>query len=152
MVIYSIASNCKCRAVSNTVHFPFHKWDVSSCKFCSCQDASMVNCEQACKALVESYALTGCGKVLKGSKVKYAWDASSCSSVHFPFHKWDVSSCKFCSCQDASMVNCEQACKALVESYALTGCGKVLKGSKVKYAWDASSCSSGISNDELTCA
>ncbi|CAF1060294.1 unnamed protein product [Rotaria sp. Silwood1] len=72
--------HCKCRAVSNTVHFPFHKWDVSSCKFCSCQDASMVNCEQACKALVESYALTGCGKVLKGSKVKYAWDASSCSS------------------------------------------------------------------------
>jgi len=71
---------CKCKAVSNTVHFTFHSWDVSSCKLCSCNDASMVNCEQACKSMVESYALTGCGKTIKGSKVKYSWDAGSCSS------------------------------------------------------------------------
>jgi hypothetical protein len=50
------------------------------------------------------------------------------------------------------MVNCEQACKSMVESYALTGCGKTIKGSKVKYSWDAGSCSSGISNVEYTCA
>ncbi|CAF2632287.1 unnamed protein product [Rotaria sp. Silwood2] len=70
---------CKCKAVSNTVHFPFHSWDISSCKLCSCKDAAMVKCEEACKAMVQSYALTGCGKVIKGSKVKYSWDASSCS-------------------------------------------------------------------------
>jgi len=50
------------------------------------------------------------------------------------------------------MVNCEQACKTMVESYARGGCGKVVKGSKVKYSWEASSCSSGISNLEYTCA
>jgi hypothetical protein len=50
------------------------------------------------------------------------------------------------------MVNCEQACKSMVESYTQTGCGKVVKGSKVKYSWEASSCSSGISNGEYTCA
>ncbi|CAF1433814.1 unnamed protein product [Adineta steineri] len=70
---------CKCKAVSNTVHFPFHSWDISSCKLCSCNDAAMVNCEKACKAMIESYSLTGCGKVIKGSKVKYSWDAGSCS-------------------------------------------------------------------------
>ncbi|CAF1053498.1 unnamed protein product [Adineta steineri] len=71
--------SCKCKAVSNTVHFPFHSWDISSCKLCSCNDAAMVNCEQACASAVQSYATTGCGKVTKGSKVKYSWDASSCS-------------------------------------------------------------------------
>ncbi|UJR14184.1 hypothetical protein I4U23_001179 [Adineta vaga] len=71
---------CKCKAVSNTVHFPFHSWELSSCKLCSCKDAAMVNCEEACRSMVESYARTGCGKVIKGSKVKYSWDASSCSS------------------------------------------------------------------------
>ncbi|CAF0737954.1 unnamed protein product [Adineta ricciae] len=70
---------CKCKAVSNTISFPFHSWDISSCKLCSCKDAAMVNCEQACKSMVESYARTGCGKVIKGSKVKYSWEASSCS-------------------------------------------------------------------------
>ncbi|CAF2576551.1 unnamed protein product [Rotaria sp. Silwood2] len=72
--------HCKCKAVSNTIYFPFHKWDVSSCKLCSCNDVSMTNCEKACKSLVETYALTGCGKVIKGSKVKYSWEASSCSN------------------------------------------------------------------------
>ncbi|UJR12312.1 hypothetical protein I4U23_016489 [Adineta vaga] len=71
---------CKCKAVSNTVHFPFHSWDISSCKLCSCNDAAMTNCEQACKTMVETYAKTGCGKVIKGSKVKYSWEASSCSN------------------------------------------------------------------------
>ncbi len=71
---------CECKAVSNTVHFPFHSWDISSCKLCSCKDAAMTNCEQACKTMVENYALTGCGKTIKGSKVKYSWEASSCSS------------------------------------------------------------------------
>ena len=50
------------------------------------------------------------------------------------------------------MTNCEQACKTMVESYAKTGCGKVIKGSKVKYSWDASTCSSGVSSVEYTCA
>ncbi|CAF1444966.1 unnamed protein product [Adineta ricciae] len=72
--------SCKCKAVSNTIHFTFHSWDISSCTFCSCKDAAMANCEQACKSAVESYANTGCGKTIKGSKVKYAWDAGSCSS------------------------------------------------------------------------
>ncbi|CAF1567296.1 unnamed protein product [Rotaria magnacalcarata] len=75
-----ISRKCKCKAVSNTIHFSFHSWDISSCKFCSCNDAAMTNCEQACKTMVESYANTGCGKVIKGSKVKYSWEASTCSS------------------------------------------------------------------------
>ena len=50
------------------------------------------------------------------------------------------------------MVNCEQACKTMVQTYALTGCGKVIKGSKVRYSWEASSCSGGISKEEYTCA
>jgi len=40
----------------------------------------------------------------------------------------------------------------MVENYARTGCGTVVKGSKVKYSWEASSCSSGISDLEYTCA
>jgi len=50
------------------------------------------------------------------------------------------------------MTNCEKACATMVENYALTGCGKVVKGSKVKYSWEASSCSKGISSLEYTCA
>ena len=50
------------------------------------------------------------------------------------------------------MTHCEQACQVLVQSYAQTGCGKIIKGSKVKYSWEASSCSSGLSNTEYTCA
>ena len=50
------------------------------------------------------------------------------------------------------MISCEQACKTMVEAYAKGGCGKVIKGSKVKYSWEASSCSSGISSIEYTCA
>ncbi|CAF0768570.1 unnamed protein product [Adineta steineri] len=71
---------CKCKAVSNTINYSFHSWDISSCKFCSCKNAAMVNCEQVCGTMVENYARTGCGKVIKGSKVKYSWKASSCSS------------------------------------------------------------------------
>ncbi|CAF1315504.1 unnamed protein product [Rotaria sordida] len=72
--------------------------------------------------------------------------------IHISYHSWDISSCKLCSCSNAAMVNCEQACKALVESYALTGCGKLTKNTKVKYAWEANKCSSGLSKNELTCA
>jgi hypothetical protein len=50
------------------------------------------------------------------------------------------------------MTNCEQACKTMVENYARTGCGKTIKGSKVKYSWEASSCSSGIGSGEYICA
>jgi hypothetical protein len=50
------------------------------------------------------------------------------------------------------MTSCEQSCKSMVESYARGGCGNVIKGSKVKYSWEASSCSSGVSNIEYTCA
>ena len=70
---------CKCKAVSDTVHFPFHKWEISSCKLCSCSDAAMTNCEAACKAMVQTYAMTGCGKLTKGSKIKYSYEASSCN-------------------------------------------------------------------------
>lgn len=72
-------SSCECKAVSNTLHIPFHSSGISSCKLCLCNDPAMVNCEQACKSLVQSYAQTGCGKIPKGSKVKYSWKASSCS-------------------------------------------------------------------------
>ncbi|CAF1058357.1 unnamed protein product [Adineta ricciae] len=85
LLIHTINGNvfsrkCECKAVSNTVHVPFHSWKISSCKFCSCRNAAMINCEQACKTMVETYARTGCGKTVKGSKVKYSWKASSCSS------------------------------------------------------------------------
>ena len=60
--------------------------------------------------------------------------------IHGIFHRVN-----FVHCNDAAMINCEQACKALVQSYAQTGCGKIVKGSKVKYSWEASSCSSGLS-------
>ena len=50
------------------------------------------------------------------------------------------------------MVNCEEACRSAVEMYAKTGCGKTLSGSKVKYSWDAGSCTSGISTAEYICA
>ncbi|UJR08384.1 hypothetical protein I4U23_012655 [Adineta vaga] len=75
-----ISRKCQCKAVSNTYHVPYHSWTISSCKFCSCKNAAMINCEQACKTMVESYARTGCGKGIQGSKVKYSWKASSCSS------------------------------------------------------------------------
>ena len=50
------------------------------------------------------------------------------------------------------MTNCEQACRSAVENYAKGGCGKVTKGSKVKYSWEASTCSSGIGQATFTCA
>ncbi len=50
------------------------------------------------------------------------------------------------------MVKCEEACKSMVENYSKTGCGNVIKGSKVKYSWEASSCSSGVSTAEYICA
>ena len=50
------------------------------------------------------------------------------------------------------MTGCEEACRSQVESYAKTGCGNVISGSKVKYAWDGSSCTSGVSTVEYTCA
>jgi hypothetical protein len=50
------------------------------------------------------------------------------------------------------MQSCEQSCKTMVESYARGGCGKTIKGSKVKYSWEGSSCTSGVSQIEYTCA
>ncbi len=78
-ILFSVY-RCVCKAVSDTVHYPFHSWDISSCKFCSCNDAAMINCESACKIMVENYANTGCGKVIKGSKVKHSYEASNCGS------------------------------------------------------------------------
>ena len=73
-------NRCECKAVSDTIHAPFHTWKVSSCLACDCNDAAVVNCEESCKAVVADYARTGCGKLLKGSKVKYMYDASDCKS------------------------------------------------------------------------
>ncbi|CAF1080483.1 unnamed protein product [Didymodactylos carnosus] len=73
-----ISRKCKCTAVSNTVHYPFHDWEQSSCKFCSCSDPAVVNCQAACKRIVQDYAESGCGKVVKGSIVKHKWDAGNC--------------------------------------------------------------------------
>ncbi|CAF1309410.1 unnamed protein product [Rotaria sordida] len=75
-----ISRECKCKIVSNKLHFPYHSWEISSCKLCGCDDVSMKNCEQACKLMMQAYTITGCGKVVRDSKVKYTWDASSCSS------------------------------------------------------------------------
>ena len=50
------------------------------------------------------------------------------------------------------MTNCEQACRTTVQNYAKSGCGSVVKGSKVKHAWDAGSCTSGIGTEEFICA
>ncbi|CAF2710548.1 unnamed protein product [Rotaria sp. Silwood2] len=75
-----INRECKCKVVSNQIHFPFQSWEISSCKLCGCEDVAMKNCEQACKLLMQAYTITGCGKVVKDSKVKYTWDAGSCSS------------------------------------------------------------------------
>ncbi|CAF1132342.1 unnamed protein product [Adineta steineri] len=69
---------CNCKAVSDTVHFPFHTWRISSCTFCSCNHAAMANCEQACQDMVRNYAKTGCGKTISGSKTVYKSDASGC--------------------------------------------------------------------------
>jgi hypothetical protein len=76
----NVSYRCECKAVSDTIHFSFHKWDLLSCKLCGCSDASMTTCEEACRSAVENYAKGGCGKVVKGSIVKYSWEASSCSS------------------------------------------------------------------------
>jgi len=73
-----ISRSCDCKAVSDTVHLPFHKWSISSCKLCSCKNPAMVNCEKACADQVKNYALTGCGKTLKGSKTVYKFDAGGC--------------------------------------------------------------------------
>ncbi len=78
--IFSIYS-CDCQAVSETFYVPYRSWEISSCKFCSCNDVAMTNCETACKAVVENYALTGCGKATKGSQVRYSFKASSCKSA-----------------------------------------------------------------------
>ncbi|CAF2632011.1 unnamed protein product [Rotaria sp. Silwood2] len=74
------------------------------------------------------------------------------SQVHFPYQSWEISSCKLCGCEDVATKNCEQACKLLMQAYTITGCGTVIKDSKVKYTWDAGSCSSGMSNEEFSCA
>ncbi|CAF0747686.1 unnamed protein product [Rotaria sp. Silwood1] len=74
-----VSRTCECKAVSHNIHFPFHSWDLTSCKFCSCSDVAMTSCEQSCKTMVENYAKTGCGAVTKGTKVKYSFKASSCS-------------------------------------------------------------------------
>ncbi len=50
------------------------------------------------------------------------------------------------------MINCESACKIMVENYANTGCGKVIKGSKVKHSYEASNCGSGYGANVYTCA
>jgi hypothetical protein len=50
------------------------------------------------------------------------------------------------------MTNCQSACRTMVESYANTGCGKVTKGSKVKFSYEASSCNSGIGSEVFQCA
>ncbi|CAF1398650.1 unnamed protein product, partial [Didymodactylos carnosus] len=73
-----INRKCICKAVSNTVHYVFREWDQSSCTFCSCNDPAMTNCEGVCKRMVQDYATSGCGKVVKGSIVKHKWEASNC--------------------------------------------------------------------------
>jgi hypothetical protein len=40
----------------------------------------------------------------------------------------------------------------MIESYAQTGCKKVVKGRKVKYSWETNSRSSDFSNVKHTCA
>lgn len=50
------------------------------------------------------------------------------------------------------MTNCESSCRAMVENYAKTGCGKVTKGSKIKYSFEASNCAKGLSTSEYICA
>ena len=57
-----------------------------------------------------------------------------------------------CQCTNAAMTNCEAACRSMVENYVATGCGKVTKGSKIKYSFKASSCASGIGTEVYTCA
>lgn len=69
---------CKCKAVSDDFGFNYHKWDISTCHLCSCSDAAMTNCETACKALVDSYAKTGCGKLVKGTNIRYKFEAEGC--------------------------------------------------------------------------
>lgn len=74
------------------------------------------------------------------------------SQLHFPYHSMKISSCKLCGCDDVAMKNCEKACQLISQAYTLTGCGKIVKESKVKYAWEASSCSSGLSNEDFSCS
>ncbi|CAF4648553.1 unnamed protein product [Rotaria sp. Silwood2] len=73
-----IRRTCHCKSVSDTVHFPFHKWKISSCAFCTCNNPAMSNCEQACQDMVRNYANTGCGKTIRGSKTVYKYDAGGC--------------------------------------------------------------------------
>lgn len=58
---FVLIQRCHCKAVSDTVHFPFHTWSISSCAFCSCNNPAMVNCEQSCEDMVRNYAKTGIG-------------------------------------------------------------------------------------------
>ncbi|UJR29625.1 hypothetical protein I4U23_017173 [Adineta vaga] len=76
-----IRRKCECKAVSDTVHFPFHTWKISSCMFCSCNDPAMANCENACRDMVKNYAATGCGKTISGSKTVYKSDAGGCGKA-----------------------------------------------------------------------
>ncbi|CAM4784901.1 unnamed protein product [Rotaria magnacalcarata] len=69
---------CECKAVSDTVHFPFHTWKISSCAFCTCNNPAMINCEKACQDMVQNYANTGCGKIIKGSKTLHKYNAGGC--------------------------------------------------------------------------
>ncbi len=73
-------SRCECKAVSDTLHVHLESWDISSCKFCGCDNSAMTHCQASCKTMVEIYANSGCGIYPTGTIVKYRWYASSCSS------------------------------------------------------------------------
>ena len=69
------------------------------------------------------------------------------------------------------MVNCEEACREMVQNYAKTGliksfsliilwsvflfqlgCGKTIGGSKTVYKYDAGGCGKGVGRQVYTCA
>lgn len=57
-----------------------------------------------------------------------------------------------CSCKDPAIENCKAFCQSTVESYAKSGCGLVVKGSKVMYLYEASTCDSGYGSEVYNCA
>lgn len=70
------------------------------------------------------------------------------------------------------MANCEEACQDMVRNYAKTGyqiiifmliwllfvailgigCGKIMRGSKTVYKYDAGGCGKGVGKEIYTCA